>query len=309
LASLTVMPGSSPPPTPAAPTLISPANDATLAQPITFDWNDVANAVSYEIQIDNSSTISAPFVTNRIVTSSQATITGLPPQRLWWRVRARNSAGVFGPFSSTRRFTAQAVSSPPASASLSSLTLSPTSVTGGNNSQGTVSLSSAAPSGGAVIALTSNNTNAIVPASVTVAAGASTANFTATTRTVGGATSATITGTYNSVSRSATLTVNPVSSNPLPAPSLVSPANDARFSPGQTIVFDSSDVSGAANYTIQIDDSDSFPSPWLLNQTVTSSTLSTSTLPTRTMWWRVRANSSSGTPGNWSSVRRVEVKD
>jgi hypothetical protein len=26
------------------------------------------------------------------------------------------------------------------------------------------------------------------------------------------------------------------------------------------------------------------------------------------MWVRVRANSSSGTPGSWSSVRRFEVK-
>jgi hypothetical protein len=44
------------------------------------------------------------------------------------------------------------------------------------------------------------------------------------------------------------------------------------LSPGQNITFDWSDVSGAASYTIQIDDHDSFPSPWLVNQTVTAST-------------------------------------
>jgi hypothetical protein len=27
------------------------------------------------------------------------------------------------------------------------------------------------------------------------------------------------------------------------------------------------------------------------------------------MWWRVRANNASGTPGAWSSVRRFEVKN
>jgi hypothetical protein len=398
-----------PPPTPSAPTLVSPANDATVSQPITFDWNNVANATSYEIQIDNSSSISAPFVASQIVSVSQATIGGLPAQRLWWRVRSRNSAGVFGPFSSTRRFTAQAapatptlssltlnptslvggttshgtvtlssaapsggavvtlsssnpsvastpasvtvaagatsgsfsintvtviatnsvsisalfsgttrtatltvrpVPPPPPAASLSSLTLNPTSVTGGNTSQGTVTLTSAAPSGGAVVALSSSNTNAAtVPASVTVAGGATSANFTVTSRTVSTSTGVTISANYSNVTRTATLTVNPVSTGPLPAPSLVSPANDARFSPGQNITFDWSDVSGAANYTIQIDDHDSFPSPWLVNQTVTSSTFSISTLPTRTMWWRVRANNSAGSPGNWSSIRRVEVKD
>jgi len=66
---------------------------------------------------------------------------------------------------------------------------------------------------------------------------------------------------------------------------------------------------GAASYTIQIDDNNSFPSPWIVNQTVTLSTFSTSTLPTLTMWWRVRANEAAGNPGNWSSARRVEVKN
>jgi hypothetical protein len=95
----------------------------------------------------------------------------------------------------------------------------------------------------------------------------------------------------------------------LPAPSLVSPANDARFSPGTAITFDWSDVSGAANYTIQIDDSESFSAPLIVNQTTTASQFTTSTLPTRRMWWRVRANDSAGAPGAWSSIRRFEVKN
>jgi hypothetical protein len=111
---LWVDPGSpappAPPPPPAAPTLVSPADAATaVIQPITLDWDDVANATSYEVQVDNSSTISAPFTANPTVTASQATLSGgLPAQQLWWRVRARNAAGVFGAFSATRRFTPQA---------------------------------------------------------------------------------------------------------------------------------------------------------------------------------------------------------
>jgi hypothetical protein len=104
---------------------------------------------------------------------------------------------------------------------------------------------------------------------------------------------------------------NPLPAPPPPAPdapTLVSPANDARFAPGTTITFDWSDVSGAASYTIQIDDSDSFSAPLIVNQTTTASQFTTSTLPTTRMWWRVRANDASGAPGNWSAVRRFEVK-
>ena len=56
-----------------------------------------------------------------------------------------------------------------------------------------------------------------------------------------------------------------------PAPSLLSPASDARFSPGQSITFDWSDVAGAASYTIQIDDSQSFSAPLSVTQTVAAS--------------------------------------
>ena len=63
---------------PSAPTLLSPAQDATPAQPVTFDWTNVANATSYAIQIDNSSNFAAPLASNQIVSVSQVTIGGLP---------------------------------------------------------------------------------------------------------------------------------------------------------------------------------------------------------------------------------------
>ena len=96
------------PPTPVAPTLQSPANGATgLAQPVTLDWNDVPNATSYEVRVDDTSTMSSPYVANPTVTASQAVLSGLPARQLWWRVRARNAAGVFGrsprPAASPRR--------------------------------------------------------------------------------------------------------------------------------------------------------------------------------------------------------------
>lgn len=200
--------GTAPPPQLSAPSLLSPSNGATVAQPVTLDWTDVTGAVSYEVQVDNSSTISAPFVANMAVTASHVTLSGLPAQRLWWRVRARNSAGGFGPFSSVRRFTPQ---SAPAPASLSSVSISPSSVTGGTTSAATVTLSTAAPSGGAVVALASSQTSIVsIPPSITVPAGAASATFTATTSAVGASTAVTVSATYNGGTRSAVLTVNPV---------------------------------------------------------------------------------------------------
>jgi hypothetical protein len=316
-ANLTVNPAApttTPPPTPAAPSLLSPAADAQVAQPITFDWSDVANAASYEIQIDDSKNFTAALTFRQTVSLSQATVTGLPAQRLFWRVRAFNSAGVAGPFSATRRFTAQGGSTPSA-ASLSAVSVNPTSLVGGGTAQGTITLTGGAPSGEAVVTLSSANTSVVsVPPSVTVVAGASSATFSVNTSAVAANTSVVITATYAGVSRTTTLTVTPASStpppssDPLPAPSLISPAADARFSPGASITFDWTDVSGAASYTIQIDNEESFATPQVVNQNTTASQFTTNTLPTTRMWWRVRANSASGTPGSWSSIRRFEVK-
>jgi len=65
--------------------------------------------------------------------------------------------------------------------------------------------------------------------------------------------------------------------------------------------------SSLSSYTIQTDDSSTFSAPLVATQTVTVSQFTTSTLPTTRMWWRVRANDSSGTPGAWSGSRGFEV--
>jgi hypothetical protein len=119
------------------------------------------------------------------------------------------------------------LSSTPASVSLSSLSLNPTSVMGGNSSTGTVTLSGAAPAGGAQVTLSSSNTTAAnVPSSVTVAAGATSASFTVSTNGVVTSTAVTISATYSGATRSVSLTVT---SAPPPPPALASltlnPAN------------------------------------------------------------------------------------
>jgi hypothetical protein len=214
-----------------------------------------------------------------------------------------NYAGV------SRTTTLTVTPTPTSTTSLSAVSVSPTSVVGGSTAQGTITLTGGAPSGGAVVTLSSANSAVVsVPASVTVAAGASSASFAINTSAVTANTGVTITATYGGVSRTTTLTVTPPSTTSLSTPSLLSPADDARFSPGTSITFDWTDVSGAASYTIQIDTDSSFPAPLVVNQVTTVSQFTTSTLPTTRMWWRVRANSASGTAGSWSPARRFEVK-
>ena len=97
---------------------------------------------------------------------------------------------------------------PAAPASLSSLSLNPSTVTGGQAVTGTVSLTGPAPSGGALVNLSSANPAATVPSSVTVPFNSSSANFTVNTTSVSSATAGNITAVYTGVSKSATLTVN-----------------------------------------------------------------------------------------------------
>src|SRR5437762_12395433 len=125
-------------------------------------------------------------------------VSGLPAQQLFWRVQGISSTGGAGPFSAARRFTAQAGAPPPRPvASLSSVSVTPTSVVGGNSSQGTVTLTAGAPAGGAVVGLSNANTAvATVPASVTIAAGATSATFSITTTSVTATTALSISGTF-----------------------------------------------------------------------------------------------------------------
>jgi hypothetical protein len=103
------------------------------------------------------------------------------------------------------------------SATLSALAVNPTSVNGGSSSTGTVTLSGAAPSGGAVINLSSSASAATVPSSVTIIEGYSSATFTINTSTVTASTPATITASYAGVSKTASLTVMPPAAAGTPA--------------------------------------------------------------------------------------------
>jgi hypothetical protein len=92
---------------------------------------------------------------------------------------------------------------------LTSVTVNPSSVIGGQSAMGTVTLTSAAPAGGAAVNLSSTNDAASVPSSVTVSAGATSANFPVTTTSVTSTTIGNITASHSGVTKSTTLTVIP----------------------------------------------------------------------------------------------------
>src|SRR5579871_411202 len=79
----------------------------------------------------------------------------------------------------------------------------PSTVSGGSSTTCTVTLASAAPSGGTPVSLASSNGNATVQSQLTVPAGLDNANFTVTTAAVASVQSATISATSTGPSRSA----------------------------------------------------------------------------------------------------------
>jgi hypothetical protein len=84
---------------------------------------------------------------------------------------------------------------------LSGLTCTSGSLTGAGTDSCTVSLNAAAPTGGFIVSLASNNSAVTVPATVTVAAGATSASFTATVSAVSTAQTVTLTASANSVAK------------------------------------------------------------------------------------------------------------
>ena len=91
----------------------------------------------------------------------------------------------------------------------SNLSFSPSTVVGGANSTGTVTLSSSAPAGGDVVTLISGDPSVIVPPFVTVASGHTSVNFSVTTTSVSSNTSVLITATSGNSNATATILVQP----------------------------------------------------------------------------------------------------
>lgn len=153
---------------------------------VTLSSSDPSATVPASVTVSSGTTTKTFTVTtNPVATSTSAIITA-------------NSSGSIK--------TANLTITP---ALLSAVNVLPTSVVGSNPSNGTVTLTGNAPTGGTVVTLSSNNAAATVPTSVTVPAGSSTGTFTVTTTSVSASTSATISAVLNGTTKTATLTITP----------------------------------------------------------------------------------------------------
>jgi hypothetical protein len=90
------------------------------------------------------------------------------------------------------------------------IVMNPLTVVGPASSVGTITLTEAAPVGGVVVTLSSNNASAVVPATISIAAGKTSGTFTTTTKATGTPQVATITAGLNGATSTGTLTVTPV---------------------------------------------------------------------------------------------------
>ncbi|HEX7831273.1 MAG TPA: discoidin domain-containing protein [Thermoanaerobaculia bacterium] len=103
-------------------------------------------------------------------------------------------------------------------------------VTGGRSATGTVTMLRAAGADGSLVQLASSSTSAVVPATVTIAAGQSSATFTMTTLPVSAPVDVTITATWGGAATTGLVRI--VKDNIAPTIAVVSPAANTQYSEG-----------------------------------------------------------------------------
>ncbi len=135
---------------------------------------------------------------------------------------------------------------------LSGLACNPASVSSGTTTTCTVTLSAVAPAGGSVVSLSDDNVSLTVPASVTIAAGATTGTFSASAGTIASAQTATVTAVLNGSAKTASVSLTP----PVTLTSLVcAPTTLSSGASGTCTVTLSS--AAAASLTVAVSDNSS----------------------------------------------------
>jgi hypothetical protein len=202
VSQLTLLPNTINDTTPSTPSLLSPADGATLTPDsfgvfaTTLSWSTASSTSgvqAYELQVSpnpdfaiNSININE-WLDDVYTTNTQFNFTRDFPGNVYWRVRTLDNANLYSPWSPGRSF----IDGSPLSAA-SALTLNQSAVVGGTTAQGTIILEAPAPKGGVSVALTSNSSVINIPSSVTAPAGATSVSFPITTSAVSTSTAAQI---------------------------------------------------------------------------------------------------------------------
>jgi hypothetical protein len=91
---------------PAAPGLVAPENEATdTTGTPTFSWEDVTEAVTYQLQVANEIGFGSPILDETVMTTDSTSGTPLENGTYYWRVRAINVFGKPGDWSEIRELT------------------------------------------------------------------------------------------------------------------------------------------------------------------------------------------------------------
>lgn len=195
----------------AQPALTSPAPGSVLpGSSVTFNWNGGGRRFSqYQLWLGTTGAGSenvGSYTANSKSGDASVSVTGIPEvgATLYVELRWLNSKG----WHSVQYSYTEAGSS--ASTSLNGLTCSSSSLAGAGTDTCAVSLTAAAGTGGQMVSLTSNNKAVTLPSSVSVAAGATTASFTAGVLAVSTSQTATLTATAAGISKTYIITLNAV---------------------------------------------------------------------------------------------------
>jgi hypothetical protein len=240
---------------------------------LTIDMSDIATLLMDRASYNSSGVtgVYTPGVGVTLTTEQRATIpvTGACAQAcITYGGQLQDSVSMSANSTVTLSLT------PGQSASLASVSVNPTSVTGGSSSTGTVTLSSAAPEGGATINLASNNASATIPVSVIVPVGSTTASFNIATAPVTAATSAAITASYDSASKTATLAITPAASITLSSVSLSPSSVTGGGSPTGTVTLSGAAPSGGVTVTLSSNNASAATTPASVTIPAGSSTAS-----------------------------------
>ncbi|MEA2562211.1 MAG: hypothetical protein QOH06_3715 [Acidobacteriota bacterium] len=218
----------------------NPVTPATVPGAPTAVTAEVTGNAAALVSWTPPSSNGGALITAYIVTSSpggftvtadgsapSATVTGLTVGTAYtFTVAAVNRKGTGPASAASNSIVAEEGPEPPPDF-LSSLSISPSEVTGGAGATGTVTLAGPAPVGGLTISLASGNPAATVPASVQIAAGAASATFAITTQTVASVTDVTVTASLGSTTRSTVLRLRPLPPSTEPFAEILSPQDGA----------------------------------------------------------------------------------
>ncbi len=290
------------PEVPSSPVPSSPANGATCqSTTITLDWNSVAGASTYNLEVDDLNGFSSPIVNLTGLTTSSHQVTGLSSGvKYYWRVEAANSCGNTSYWSATRNFTTAGIipSTPSLASPLNNAICRPVNPT----------LSWNSVSGATSYDVKVDNHESFISPDEELN------NITGTSASISGLNTGT---TYywkvrakNSCdeysSWSGIRSFSTIDPEPgIPAPT--SPSDGETCQPLE-VTFEWNEGSWAAAYHLEVDDDHHFLSPVYDQSVIASTSQEVSGLTIgSTYYWRVQSVNNCGYESSWSSIRNFET--